>query len=388
MPVNGPVVHKSNAKVTTVLKLISLVLISLALFAMPFESSWSASYALKGELAGIAIDTRVDSPLVQAMFDESQTDSSRISCPGDDPIPSAESLRSVTKSYSPDVATLVLIQCLARIPDIQRSQYLFLQELAAVRRGEDARRRAFLDARARQYLVLFMPGWSYQSNGHITGADLRIPRQILSDAGFENYLVPIPEAGSVSQNAAILADAIERYNHKQIIIVSASSAGPAVALALGENAQRNARVAGWLNIGGVLRGAPIIDYFQPWTKSWLLRIACMVEGWEYSHIRSLSMAESKPRFSALTLPSHITVVNYIGIPFSGDITDFAADFYPILKKLGPNDGLTLITDALAPGYTIMAVGSDHFVREDPEIDLKTAALVPTLFKLMQVDEVK
>jgi len=49
---------------------------------------------------------------------------------------------------------------------------------------------------------------------------------------------------------------------------------------------------------------------------------------------------------------------------------------------GPNDGLTLITDALAPGYTSMAIGSDHFVREDPEIDIKTAALLPTLFKLM------
>jgi hypothetical protein len=48
-----------------------------------------------------------------------------------------------------------------------------------------------------------------------------------------------------------------------------------------------------------------------------------------------------------------------------------------------NDGLTLITEALAPGYTVMAVGSDHFIREDPDIDMKTAALVPVLLRLIE-----
>ena len=342
----------------------------------------SASYPLKGVMAGVRVDTQVDSPLVQSLFDESQRDDSSILCPSGDAVPSADYVLSLTKDYSPDVATLVLIQCLARTSAVQKSQSVFLAELAALQREGSVQQLVAFELLAQEYLVLFVPGWSYQSNGHLTGADLRIPRQIVSEAGFENYLVPISESGSVSQSAAILSTEIAQHKHKNIIIVSASSAGPAVALALGAKGAQFDHVAAWLNIGGVLRGAPIIDYFQHWTKSWILKVACLVEGWEYSDLKSLSVAESKPRFSGLTLPPHITVVNYIGIPFSGDITPFAENFYPILKKQGPNDGLSLITDALAPGYTIMAIGSDHFVREDPEIDAKTAALLPTVFKLM------
>ena len=363
---------------------VSRAIIASFLFVAPLMPAWSASYPMKGMLAGVDVDTQVDSLLVQRMFDESLLDNSSVECPGNGLNPGNDYLRSVTENYSADVATLVLIQCLIRLPDVRAAQAMFHRELASVRSEEEVQRSAYLDSRAEIYMVLFMPGWAYQSNGHLTGADLRIPRQIVSDAGFENYLVPIPEAGSVSENAAILEAEIRRYGHRKLIIVSASSAGPAVALALGREGADTTPVAAWLNIGGVLRGAPIIDHFQGWTKSWILKIACWVEGWEYGDLKSLSRQESRPRFASLTLPPHITVVNYVGIPFSGDVTSFAENFYPILKKLGPNDGLTLITDALAPGYTIMAIGSDHFVREDPAIDEKTAALLPTLFKLMDI----
>jgi hypothetical protein len=69
--------------------------------------------------------------------------------------------------------------------------------------------------------------------------------------------------------------------------------------------------------------------------------------------------------------------------FSGQVSDLGRTFYGLLKEQGPNDGLTLITDALAPGYTIMAVGMDHFVNNDPEIELKTAALLPVMLKLIE-----
>ena len=48
--------------------------------------------------------------------------------------------------------------------------------------------------------------------------------------------------------------------------------------------------------------------------------------------------------------------------------------------------VTLILDALAPGDTIMALDNDHFVKNDPEINLKTAALVPVLFRPIEGNE--
>jgi hypothetical protein len=76
-------------------------------------------------------------------------------------------------------------------------------------------------------------------------------------------------------------------------------------------------------------------------------------------------------------------VNYVGIPFSGQVVDMGLGFYNMLKAQGPNDGPTLIPDALAPGYTIVEVGMDHFMNNDPEIDIKTPALVPVLLKLIE-----
>ncbi len=48
----------------------------------------------------------------------------------------------------------------------------------------------------------------------------------------------------------------------------------------------------------------------------------------------------------------------------------------MMRGDGPNDGLTLLPDILAPNsLSILAPRSDHFFAEDPEIDDKTLALL-------------
>ena len=72
----------------------------------------------------------------------------------------------------------------------------------------------------------------------------------------------------------------------------------------------------------------------------------------------------------------ILVVNYLGIPLSGQVGRYSRENYPVLARDGPNDGLTLLADAIAPGsLTVLAPGSDHFFAEDPRIDEKTVALM-------------
>jgi hypothetical protein len=69
-------------------------------------------------------------------------------------------------------------------------------------------------------------------------------------------------------------------------------------------------------------------------------------------------------------------VNYLGIPVYGSVGHFARGQYQVLQPLGPNDGLTSLPDALAPnGITIVALGRDHFLAEDPQIDARTVALM-------------
>jgi hypothetical protein len=58
------------------------------------------------------------------------------------------------------------------------------------------------------------------------------------------------------------------------------------------------------------------------------------------------------------------------------LSKYAAEDYRNFSTLGPNDGLTLLPDALAPGgVTIVAPGRDHFLAEDPQIDAKTVAFM-------------
>lgn len=351
----------------------------------------ATTHPVHAAIAGFEVSTRVDSLVASQLLNDnvpaavSADLDSRLSCNPDGNLPSVQELQGITRDYSTDTATVALIRCLAAVPSIQRSQQLFLSELA-LRREADPQQAAFLAAKARDYLMLIVPGWGYQTNAGETGSDLAVPRAIVASLGFENHLVPVADTGSVEGGARVLVATIHKHlqSGKKIILVSASSGGPIVALALGDPAIANhPQLAGWLNICGVLRGTPVIDTFLPWPKSLLLRTVAWYEGWHFADVLSLSRLHSKPRYEHFIPPAQLTIVNYIGIPFSGQISELGSDFYEMLKAQGPNDGLTLIPDALAPGYTIMAVGMDHFVNNDPEIALKTAALIPVMLKLIE-----
>ena len=74
------------------------------------------------------------------------------------------------------------------------------------------------------------------------------------------------------------------------------------------------------------------------------------------------------------------------MPLSGQVGQYARSNYPVLAREGPNDGLTLLADALAPGsLTIVAFGRDHFVAEDPLIEAKTVALMKVMVRVAEGD---
>jgi hypothetical protein len=376
---------------------IILSAICVMLLALSFPKvadSRAKSHFVHASFAGFEVNTRLDSAVASQLVNDNGRQlpeavsadlRTRLSCRSSDELPDAHALLDITSDYSTDTATALLIQCLSTLPRIQKSQQLFLSELA-LRRKADLEQAAFLATKANEYIVLVVPGWGYQSNADVTGADLATPREVIAGLGFENHLVAVKDTGSVDDGAKILVATVNKYLHskKKIILVSASSGGPIVALALNDPAiATQPQLVGWLNICGVLRGTPVIDTFLSWPKSLLLRMVALYEGWDYTDLLSLSRVHSKPRYDKFIPPTQLTIVNYIGIPFSGQVSELGQDFYSMLKAEGPNDGLTLILDALAPGYTIMAVGLDHFVNNDPEIDIKTAALLPVMMKLIE-----
>ena len=74
----------------------------------------------------------------------------------------------------------------------------------------------------------------------------------------------------------------------------------------------------------------------------------------------------------------------MGLPLSGQLSKYSRDKYPLLASKGPNDGLTLLRDVIAPdSLTIIALGSDHFFAEDPKINAKTIALTVLVISYLE-----
>ena len=355
------------------------------------------NFQVSGYLFEKHISTQVDSEQAKQYFEllvkESQSSdtstakrSGMLVRPEIGAVPSSKQLAIITQQYSTDYAALYLLDELSKHDASQTLQREFSHSLQALKQSTAN----FPKGRLRDYRILLVPGWNYIDSGAITGSDYHSAMPMLEELGVETILVKIEEHGSVGDNALV----IERYikeahqEDRSIIVASASSAGPAVALALSrlniESHSAVNSVRGWLNIVGIIKGSPIVEHYGIWPRNWLLRMVTLVEGWPMESVQSMGQRASTLRFEKSKLPLHITYVNYLGIPLSGNISDFANHGYQIMKSQGPNDGLTLLADAILPNSgSIVALGRDHFINSEPETGLRTAALLMAMLNAIQ-----
>lgn len=280
-------------------------------------------------------------------------------------------LAHLTASHSVDYASSILTDLLRSDPVNRRADSLFR---ALLERPLAEGRAEFQDS----FVVLFVPGWVYRSNPE-SGADFARQRALLTEMKIDHHLLQISESGTIEENGAFVAGEIRRRraDAKRIILVSASSGGASVLHALGVllSVEETAQVAAWVNIGGLLKGSALADFAVLEPDCFFTRLIVWLRGWRYESIESMVTAVSRERFNRAHLPQGVFYLNYIGIPLSGRVTDRARDGYERLRMFGPNDGLTLITDALIPGApTIVEPDRDHFFVDD-DIDLKTVALL-------------
>ena len=346
-------------------------------------------YAVDSALHGQAVRTTVDSELAQYAL-QHYLRGERVDPAQDAALdrlvrelpagtPDRAALAAITQRHSADVAAALLADRLLREPRNARLQAAFARNFEALDAG---RRPAVVPA----YRVLLAPGWLYRRNPG-SGADFARPRKVLADAGVDNVLLPTLEDGTVEHNAAIIAEQIRAYSEggRPLILVSASKAGPEVGEALSLLTRANAAhsVRAWLNIGGILQGSPLADRAEKPPGRWLALLLAPFRHWSLASIDSMSTRVSRPRFARWRLPRELLVINFLGLPFSGNITRAADYGYQRMKALGPNDGLTLLPDALAPdSLTLVQLGLDHYYL-DPKIDLKTAALAQTVMQRLE-----
>ena len=187
--------------------------------------------------------------------------------------------------------------------------------------------------------------------------------------------------------ARIIADDIARLSRqgRPIVLISASKGGAEAALALGRElpSQQSRAVVAWLSIGGLLRGSPYADWAWKWPRKWVASIVYRQRRLDPRVIPNLRTQVRRAVFEGLAFPEHILLLQYVGTPLSGHIKKDVRKRYKIIRKIGPNDGLTLLLDEVISGSGVITdIGLDHYYR-DPQIDLKTFALT-----MVMIEEVR
>lgn len=363
-----------------------VALLGASLLAWLSACATSPGFPVQGQVAGQRVATTVDSDVARYYLghylhgDRSDRDlvqaiERALLEQEADPY-DREALERLSRRLSTDFATIHFVARLYERAANRRAQDAFHAHLARVRASRSASRPAsphVLDT----YVLAFVPGYAYRRD-RTTGADFARPRAILRENGFRTVLIETDELGSVERNAELVAASLDRLAEREerIIVVSASKGGPEVALALGErlSAGASGRVEAWISVGGLLRGSPYADRFLRWPGRWLARIVLAFLGLPPSVVRDMSTGVRRPAFARLHLPAHLLTVQYVGAPLSGQIAKSTRGRYEALRALGPNDGLTLLSDELVPGGVVITdVGLDHYYR-DAAIDLKTLAL--------------
>jgi len=353
----------------------------------------SGGFAAQVELAGQSIRTTVDADIAKYYLEQvlhgrrfrpeldNVIDSLEVAVRSDTSI--RTTLRNIARDHSTDLAALMLWQSVLADSRNRAGLALFHEELA---RLGDTRGHVPVPAAAGSPVMLaFAPGWLYRSlQGN--GADFARPRQILLESGVRTVVLDVEENGTIDRNAQLITQQLGELSHANpaIIVVSASKAGPEVALALSELRRRRPdhSVKAWVNIGGILQGSALADRAVTWPWCWFVKLF-VLHGHSFDGIESMTTWRSATRKDRVAVPPDIVVVNYVGIPLSGQVTERARLGYTLLRQEGPNDGLTPIVDEMAPAsITIAELGLDHFF-VDPDVDKKTIALTRAVTRLVQ-----
>lgn len=364
------------------LRLLKTVWLVIAVFILPA----CAGLAVRGEIGGRTISTRVDSEV--ARYYLANYLSGRRTDPALDAridgvyrsasskLPDRDELKRISDDFSVDFAALYMAERILNAPENRafRSAYEGNRRWAreTLPGGEIA-----LPAATADYEVVLVPGFLHRRYP-VTGANLAAPRAALEKFGIARFFVETVEDGTIETNAEIVMAAIRARARtgRRLILVSVSKSGPEVALALTRLAPDDTRaVAAWVNVAGTLQGSPLADDPTFQLENYTGKI-------DMIGVESMATARSRRRFAGFRIPEQLLLVNYIGVPLVGSVSMMASAGFYHLRPFGPNDGLVLLPDLIVPGgVTLVEVGPDHFLL-DEDVDVTTAAMIVTVIEQM------
>jgi hypothetical protein len=197
------------------------------------------------------------------------------------------------------------------------------------------------------------------------GADGAAVLAVARALGMDAEMIPTRSTGSVSENARIIREALEKEADASVILASLSKGGADVRMALEQGGEARRKVAAWINVCGLVHGTPLID--DLFAGAWWRRLAmrAFLARWRagFGLIRELRHAPGSPLSARATAPEGVFVVNVVACPLSIHTAGAITRRHRQLAAWGPNDGSTLLTDAVVDGGVVYPVwGADHYFR--------------------------
>jgi hypothetical protein len=202
------------------------------------------------------------------------------------------------------------------------------------------------------------------------GGDGAVVREAAERRGFAAEMLPTMSSGSVTENAAIIADRLSRES-EPVIVVSISKGAADVRVALDALGERAHTVRAWVQICGIVHGSPIVDaILASRVRRTALAAYLKFLRADLSVCRELTWSENALLGARAVAPAGVEVVNVVGFPLAHHMRGNARRRHTQLQRFGPNDGSTLLVDAIVePGVVYPVWGADHYFRvpEAPEL---------------------
>jgi hypothetical protein len=280
-------------------------------------------------------------------------------------VPDGKTLQELTQGQGIDLATAIFYQAILASP----THGPFV-------RAVDAEASAPLLTASNLHLII-VPALYYQELPQYGGNGEAIAA-IAQACGMRVTVAPLLSKGSLSDNAAILWQTLCRADCEALLL-SLSVGGGEVRLMLADHARAPelARLVGWVNICGLVRGAPLVTQLlgNP-LRRLHARTVCKVIGLDFNLVRELDPAHQAWQ-GPVVLPPALRVVNLIGVPLHSHVQQRSLfKRYEWMQTLGPNDGMSLLTDLLVePGMIYPLWGADHYFR--------TPQVSPLLYRLFR-----
>ena len=266
---------------------------------------------------------------------------------------SPERLVRITAERGVDVATAVLYDRLRRSPEhgpfIARVEALSPQPQALPRlRGS----------------VLVAPAAFFQEFPG-SGGDGLLVRDVAGAFGLRTDVLPVSSTGTVTQNAALIREALASEPDGSVLLVSLSKGGADVRLALEGAPALAAKLRAWISICGLLRGSPVANELlgQPLWRRLATRLSLAALGGGYGALAELRYGPGTLLGRPFRVPPALPAISVVGFPLSSHLSPTVRQRHQRLAALGPNDGSTPLLDAILPGSLVYPVWSaDHYFR--------------------------